>query len=177
MAETWRVVDASGREQDVSLFRTDFGFAWGAGGMFDGYSGATPRAAIRAWAEGEGVDAREILAPGEPTRAELLAQLAAVTAERDVLRAQQAPLVALFDEVMAAARMAGIRGAGHEPAEVVLAVRRLGACEGAVVVRDAAMSVADDLAPDGPEASDCEWAHELMHRVAAAVARVREGGE
>lgn len=160
----------------------------------------------------------------EETRAELLAQLAAVTAERDALRAerdgehdliarqaailtavadalkgtppalrthshhdlgavaaatvaQQAPLVALFDEVMAAARMAGIRGAGHEPAEVVAAVRRLGACEGAVVVRDAAMSVADDLAPDGPEASDCEWAHELMHRVAAAVARVREGGE
>lgn len=50
----------------------------------------------------------------------------------------------------------------------VAAARR----EGAEAVRDAAMSVADDLAGGTPEASDAEWAHELMHRVAAAVARV-----
>ncbi len=56
-------------------------------------------------------------------------------------------------------------------------VRRGAACRGAEAVGDAAMSVADDLAGDVPEASDDEWAHELMHRVAAAVARVREGGE
>lgn len=45
--------------------------------------------------------------------------------------------------------------------------------EGAEAVRDAAMSVLDDILPDGPESSDCAWAHELMHRVAAAVARGR----
>jgi hypothetical protein len=42
---------------------------------------------------------------------------------------------------------------------------------GAEAVRDAAMSVADDLAGD-----DDEWAHELMERVACAVAKIRAGG-
>jgi len=174
-SETWRVVLASGEVREVSPEHNEVQWCT----FVDGYHGwgRTQHASISAVAGMHGWPVVEILAPGEPTRAEMAAQLTAVTAERDVLRAQQAPLVALFDEVMAAARMAGLRGAGHEPAEVVLAVRRLGACEGAVVVRDAAMSVADDLAPDGPEASDCEWAHELMHRVAAAVARIREGGE
>jgi hypothetical protein len=65
-------------------------------------------------------DAREILAPGEPTRA----------------------------EAVAAAQIAG-----------------------AEAVRNAAMSVADDLAGD-----DDEWAHELMERVACAVAKIRAGG-
>ena len=50
--------------------------------------------------------------------------------------------------------------------------------EGAEAVRDAAMSVADDLVGGLPEASDCEWAHELMERCAVAVAKIRaKGGE
>lgn len=67
---------------------------------------------------------REILAPGEPTRAELVAQLAAVTRERDVLRAQQAPLVACVDALRAAARDAGWRDADATGETLVAWVRR-----------------------------------------------------
>ena len=104
-------------------------------------------------------------------------KLAAVTRELAVAKEQQAPLVACVDALRAAARAAGWRDADATGERLVAWVRRGGAREGAEVVRAAAMSVADDLAPDGPEASDCEWAHELMHRVAAAVARIRGGGE
>ena len=124
----------------------------------------------------------EVCRGGNPTplRTEmeaLRAQLAAVTAERDVARAHLAPLTRDVDALRAAARAAGWDDADATGEHLVAWVRRGGACVGAEAVRDAAMSVADDLAPGGPEASDCEWAHELMHRVAAAVAKVREGGE
>lgn len=120
----------------------------------------------------------EVVRAVEPRDGETLGdEVRRVIRELAVRRAQQAPLVACVDALRAAARAAGWRDADATGETLVAWVRRGGACEGAVVVRDAAMSVADDLAGDVPEASDEEWAHELMHRVAAAVARVREGGE
>ncbi len=84
--------------------------------------------------------------------------------ELAVLRAQLVPLLAVHDALVAAA---ALPGAGASGEEMVAAVR----AQGAVTVRDAAMSVADDLAGD-----DDEWAHELMERVACAVAKIRAGG-
>lgn len=141
MAETWRVVLASGGVRGVEV---------------------RPYLAKGCVAE--------ILAPGEPTRAELAAQLAAVTAERDALaalrprdphrtghrcaccgregapgaddvcpwcsdgmatmrerdvaRAQQAPLVACVDALRAAATAAGWRDADATGEHLVAWVRR-----------------------------------------------------
>jgi len=86
--------------------------------------GDTAEDAVTRLASHNGWAVREILAPGEPTRAELAARLAAVTAERDVLRAQQAPLLDAHDALVAAARAAGWTGAGATGAELVAWVRR-----------------------------------------------------
>ena len=96
--------------------------------------------------------------------ARLARTVIALHRELDVLRAQLAPLCAVHDALVAAA---ALPGAGASPEAMVAAVR----AQGAVTVRDAAMSVADDLAGD-----DDEWAHELMERVACAVAKIRAGG-
>ena len=152
----------------------------------DGHHEMTPMAAARAWAYRNCVMGA-ILAPSEPTRAELAAQLAAVTAERDALaalrprdphrtghrcaccgregapgaddvcpwcsdgmatqrerdvaRAQQTPLVACVDALRSAARDAGWRDADASGEALVAWVRRGGAREGAVVVRDAGLTV------------------------------------
>lgn len=93
MAETWRVVLASGEVREVCVEPHDSDWSdsrevryfarWAK--RFAG--GDTPRDAIvRLASDRRGVDGwpvAEILAPGEATRAELVAQLAAVTAERD----------------------------------------------------------------------------------------------
>lgn len=100
-------------------------------------------------------------------------QLAAVTAERDVALGQQAPLLDAHDALVAAARAAGWTGAGATGAELVAWVRRGGACEGAVAVRDAVMGYLDEIFPGGPAATDARWPHELMEHVACAVARVK----
>ena len=107
----------------------------------------------------------------ETTR--LRALLAEVTRERDVLRAQQAPLVACVDALRAAARDAGWRDADATGETLVAWVRRGGACEGAVAVRDAVMGYLDEIFPGGPAATDARWPHELMEHVACAVARVK----
>ena len=55
----------------------------------------------------------------------------ALTAERDVLRAQLAPLCAVHDALVAAA---ALPGAGASPEEMVAAVRRKGVAEGAALM-------------------------------------------
>lgn len=137
MAETWRVVlrDGSVREASVEP-ATAYGYmapesathGWRATRVGEGDTvHAAPEAmggdaadAVTRLAAHNGWPVREILAPGEPTRAEAVAAAQVAVAE---------------------------------------------------AVRDAAMSVADDLAGD-----DDEWAHELMERVASAVAKIRAGG-
>lgn len=77
--EMWRI-DAGHRVCEVAVAL----FTGGMWGCADGHYETTPVAAVRAWAFRNSVMG-VILAPGEPTRAELAAQLAAVTAERDAL--------------------------------------------------------------------------------------------
>ena len=122
MAETWRVVLASGEVREVSPEHNEVQWCT----FVDGYHGwgRTQHASISAVVGMHGWPVAEILAPGEPTRAEMAAQLTAVTAERDVLRAQQAPLLDAHDALVAAARAAGWMGAGATGAELVAWVRR-----------------------------------------------------
>lgn len=113
MAETWRVVLASGEVREVVAYfdesntrHTVSTHRWCAGGM----RSRTPRGAVVAAMTLGDVAVAEILAPGEPTRAEL--------------RAQQAPLLDAHDALVAAARAAGWTGAGATGAELVAWVRR-----------------------------------------------------
>ena len=124
-------------------------------------------------AERERDDLAATLETRTAEHAAAMEQLAAVTRERDVLRAQQAPLLDAHDALVAAARAAGWMGAGATGAELVAWVRRGGACEGAVAVRDAVMGYLDEIFPGGPAATDARWPHELMEHVACAVARVK----
>jgi len=123
----WRVVLASGEVLSVEAWTDADGVPWARHRTASGEDlvcSHTPReAVVRAVAYAySGIV--EILAPGEPTRAELAAQLAAVTRERDVLRAQQGPLLDAHDALVAAARAAGWTGAGATGAELVAWVRR-----------------------------------------------------
>jgi len=72
-AETWRVVLASGEVREYDAF-----FAKGATWRAD-----DARRAVMALAANDQLSVAEILAPGEPTRAELLAQLAADDPAKD----------------------------------------------------------------------------------------------
>ena len=92
MAETWRVVLASGEVREVLVHRddsdsrySDSRYRWCAGGL----RGRTPRSAIVSSLALADVDVAEILAPGELTRAELRAQAWCEGAEamREALRA------------------------------------------------------------------------------------------
>lgn len=74
MAETWRVVLASGEVREVDVIPQDGG-RWAASGRHlrgAGFGGSREEAIAR-WLTMNG-DVREILAPGEITRAELRAQ-------------------------------------------------------------------------------------------------------
>lgn len=128
---------------------------------------------VAARAERERDDLAATLETRNAEHALAMEQLAAVTAERDVLLGQQAPLLDAHDALVAAARAAGWMGAGATGAELVAWVRRGGACEGAVAVRDAVMGYLDEIFPGGPAATDARWPHELMEHVACAVARVK----
>ena len=99
MAETWRVVLASGEVREVEVSRAEASgmlspvrpwHGWRAARTWDGPVHAASEAmgdsaeeACARLAVGNGLAAREILAPGEPTRAELIA-------ERDEARAELA---------------------------------------------------------------------------------------
>jgi hypothetical protein len=163
------VVLASGEVREVVTESGDDGHRCAVVGDYHGW-GTTPPSAIAAVVGLHGWPVREILAPGEMTRAELAAQLAAVTAERDALaalrprdphrtghrcaccgregapgaddvcpwcsdgmatqrerdvaRAQQAPLVACVDALRAAATAAGWRDADATGEHLVAWVRR-----------------------------------------------------
>ena len=82
--QTWRVVLATGEVREVRVEISPDGRVWAesADGAAEG-AGADAWLAVMRVARFLGVSVREILAPGEPTRAELVAQLAAVTAERE----------------------------------------------------------------------------------------------
>ena len=90
MAETWRVVLRDGSVREVMVVSGDTQPPWTAEApaLFGTEHGVTPWAAVVRLTLRWGTRPREILAPNDPTRAELAAQLAAVTAERDALRAE-----------------------------------------------------------------------------------------
>ena len=155
-SQTWRVVlaprtlDGAAEERQLTVVWVErFGGSWTCGGH--GYHRSPRRAAMMA-AFTLDYDVAEILAPGEPTRAELVAELATATAQRnaaevrgddaegeldvalaalrlrqsdcDVRDRQQAPLVACVDALRAAARAAGWRDADATGETLVAWVRR-----------------------------------------------------
>jgi hypothetical protein len=88
VGETWRVVLASGEVRSCVVEGHDLGVAegvrWRVRGAVRATTGWSARAAVVDHIAAVGLPAVEILAPGEPTRAEAAA---AVAAERDDLRA------------------------------------------------------------------------------------------
>ena len=159
--QTWRI-DTGDRVREVVVTSVHRGL-WRCE---DGPRETTPVAAVRAYAHFDGRGGMPV-APGEMTRGELAAQLATATAsvqqlradvelataqrdaeacraddaegEQDVLRAQQAPLVACVDALRAAATAAGWRDADATGETLVAWVRRGGAREGAEAVFAAAL--------------------------------------
>ena len=92
-SETWRVVLATGEVREVEcLYIGTVALAKVYGLRAEGVAvsgqGDSFAEAILDLARDGRLRVVEILAPNEPTRAELAAQLAAVTAERDALRAE-----------------------------------------------------------------------------------------
>lgn len=72
-SETWRVVLATGEVREVQITRG--GGGWSAqSGAWGTFPQSSPAEAVRAFLTGFAVyaDVREILAPGEPTRAEAI---------------------------------------------------------------------------------------------------------
>ncbi len=144
--QTWRI-DTGDRVREVVVTSVHRGL-WRCE---DGPRETSPVAAVRAYAHFDGCGGMAV-APGELTRAELAARLATATAsvqqlradvelataqrdaeacraddtegERDVLRAQQAPLVACVDALRAAATSAGWRDADASGETLVAWVRR-----------------------------------------------------
>ena len=186
MGETWRVVLASGEVLSVEAWTDADGVPWARHRTACGEDlvcSHTPReAVVRAVAYAySGIV--EILAPGEMTRAELAAQLAAVTRELAALRAQQAPLVACVDALRAAATAAGWRDADATGETLVAWVRR-GVREACAVRCDAIYTERDDAARkrrkygtqntcDG----DCARLAGQAQGAAMCVEAIREGGE
>ena len=108
--QTWRVVLATGEVREVVAEPTASG-RWTAvaEGMGRGYGDTAKAAAWRALDGHMGV--REILAPGEPTRAELTAEVAHLRAENATLRASTDAAVdgvrAMLSEALRVAREEG----------------------------------------------------------------------
>ena len=157
--QTWRI-DTGDRVREVVVTSVHRGL-WRCE---DGPRETSPVAAVRAYAHFDGRGGMPV-APGEMTRGELAAQLATATAsvqqlradvelataqrdaeacraddaegEQDVLRAQQAPLVACVDALRAAATAAGWRDADATGETLVAAVRRgeREACADAITAR------------------------------------------
>lgn len=120
MAETWRIDTGRDVREVVVVPR---GAYWTTTAGDRAALWPTPREAVQEHAYRNSVMGT-VLAPGEPTRAELAAQLAAVTRERDVALGQIGPLLDAHDALVAAARAAGWTGAGATGAELVAWVRR-----------------------------------------------------
>ena len=177
MAETWRVVLATGEVREVVVTHGRGQPPWTAEApaIFGTSRGVTPWTAVARLALRWGTRPREILAPGEPTRAEMAAQIAAVTTERDVLRAQQAPLLDAHDALVAAARAAGWTGAGATGAELVAWVRR-GEREACAVRCDAVAKGADNALP-GREGDQRAYLKGRRRGAEVCAEALREGGE
>ena len=145
MAETWRVVLASGEVREVEVSRAEASgmlspvrpwHGWRAARTWDGPVHAASEAmgdsaeeACARLAVGNGLAVREILAPGEPTRAELRAQVEAYAA-------QLAPMTRAVDALRAAAVAAGHPAADGDPDAQLRAVRAKAWSEGAAAVRE-----------------------------------------
>lgn len=133
MAETWRVVLADGSVREVRVEISPDGRVWAesADGAAEG-AGADARLAVMRVARFLGVSVREILAPGEPTRAEAVAfergrdavdeagaRAMRAAALRDAVAAERERCARLCDEVAAerdalgAASMAARECAAH----------------------------------------------------------------
>lgn len=181
--QTWRI-DTGDRVREVVVTSVHRGL-WRCE---DGPRETTPVAAVRAYAHFDGRGGMPV-APGEMTRGELVAQLATATAsvqqlradvelataqrdaeacraddaegERDVLRAQQAPLVACVDALRAAARDAGWRDADATGETLVAWVRR--------GVREACARIARaHVGQQGMRAPAPQWM-DVGERIAAAI--------
>lgn len=137
MAETWRVVLASGEVRSYTTERVDYpgepslwrarGEGWRAPGAY----ALTERAAVCAAASTvPASDLVEILAPGELARAEILAGVEAYAA-------QLAPMARVVDVLRAAAVAAGHPAADGDPDAQLRAVRAQAFREGAETMRGA----------------------------------------
>lgn len=137
-AETRRVVLASGEVREVDVIPQDSG-RWAASGRHlrgAGFGGSREEAIAR-WLTMNG-DVREILAPGELTRAELIAQIEAYAA-------QLAPMTRAVDVLRAAAVAAGHPAADGDPDAQLCAVRAQAFREGAEAMREACVEELDSV--------------------------------
>ncbi len=104
----------------------------------------------------------------EAQRDEARGALADATAQRDKVRAD-------MREALEAAEMLATMERARAAMDRVEAVTAAETA-GVHAVRDAVMSYLEEVFPGGPAATDERWPHELMERVAAAVAKTRAGG-
>ncbi len=99
--QTWRVVLADGTVHDA-VIHEDKGEFWARmrpGGI--GSCQPTPWAAITRLATAIALDVAEVLAPGEPTRAEFAAAVRAYLTAQDALDANAANIGAFEDRIVA----------------------------------------------------------------------------
>lgn len=104
MAETWRVVLASGEVREVDVIPQDGG-RWAASGRHlrgAGFGGSREEAIAR-WLTMNG-DVREILAPGELTRAEAIA-----AARREGAEAMREAILAALHQSLSGDQLRAIR--------------------------------------------------------------------
>lgn len=130
MAETWRVVLASGEVREVRVEALDDGGFEARWGDCDVESDDSEHDAVLWLASCFSWGAVEILAPGELTRAELRAQVEAYAA-------QLAPMARVVDVLRAAAVASGHPAADGDPDAQLRAVRAQAFREGAEALRGA----------------------------------------
>ena len=162
-SETWCIVHAHGvMRAEVSqtvatghLAALSEWHGWRAVRVGDGpYLAATEamgdsaREAVARLAVGNGLAVREILAPGELTRAELLAQVEAYAA-------QLAPMTRAVDALRAAAVAAGHPAADGDPDAQFCAVRAAAWSAGAEAMRRDAMRACSAIEDNRTE--DAQW--------------------
>jgi hypothetical protein len=125
-AETWRVVCEGGAAHEVSARHTpgSYGGEWRADSDGAAAGGSSARTAVLALAAGTGWPVVELVAPGETTAAERLAQ---AIAERDYWREQAIGMAPCVDGMRAITSLLIPGGTGCivDPERVVAAVAAL----------------------------------------------------
>lgn len=188
-SETWCIVHAHGvMRAEVSqtvatghLAALSEWHGWRAVRVGDGpYLAATEamgdsaREAVARLAVGNGLAVREILAPGEPTRAELRAQVEAYAA-------QLAPMTRAVDALRAAAVAAGHPAADGDPDAQLCAVRAAAWSAGAEAMRERCAARCDELAEQESELSRATEARGDQYNAAIrrdrAIARLQAAAE